>query len=215
MKKKTIIMLLMTVVLMTGCGAAGLPGSSEDALEAEVSGASTQSAPIRQLPMQEEEPARDLTADEVLIAYDKAITAYEWFDLHALPCAGPAQEIEGVKYRRVKYDGFDTLEDLKTYLYGLFSEEVVKQLLPENAKAPKYRDIDGVLHVRPFQREADETKGNITATVEQEDAGTYLINVTADLMDDDLTAITGVECHSFPYEKVDDRWVFTHFCLVY
>ena len=43
----------------------------------------------------------------------------------------------------------------------------------------------------------------------------YAVNVTVDLLGEDRSEVTGVECYAFPYQWVEDRWVFTQFQLVY
>ena len=43
----------------------------------------------------------------------------------------------------------------------------------------------------------------------------YSVDVTVDLLDEDQTAVTGLECWAFPYVYEDGRWVFSDFQLVY
>jgi hypothetical protein len=92
---------------------------------------------------------------------------------------------------------------------------VIDRLLSENTQFPQYRDIDGELYVHPGGREADPGKSSASAAVEQKEDGSYLVNVTVDLLDRDQTTVTGVECYAFPYREVNGRWIFTDFQLVY
>ena len=159
--------------------------------------------------------ARELTEEEVLAAYDRAVAAYEWFELNPLPCVGPVRQENGAGYQRGEYAGLYTLNDLETYLESLFSENVITRLLDREAPAPRYRDIDGALYARPDGRPADTGKGAASAAVEREEDGSYLINVTVDLLDSDQTTVTGAEFYAFPYRELNGRWVFADFELVY
>lgn len=224
MKQRKCAALFLAAALLSGCGAAeqtAAPsaasgsGSELTAVVSDVSaGAAGGSTEIMNA-AKTRGSDRGLTEEEILAAYDRAITVYEWFDLNPLPCDGPVVMEDGIEYQRVEYAGFDTLDDLRTYLGSLFSEEVISRLLPENTQFPRYRDIDGELYVHPGGREADPGKSSASATVEQKEDGSYLINVTVDLLDSDQITVTGVECYAFPYRQVNGRWIFTDFELVY
>ena len=210
--------LFLTAALLTGCGAAVSPSVSESEPAKAVSAAPQEAAPetsenINAAEIRESD--RELTEEEILAAYDRAVSAYEWFELSPLPCDGPVRLEDGVEYRRVEYAGFGTLEDLRTYLGSLFSEELISRLLAQDTPVPRYRDIDGALYVRPGGRAADAGKGAAAAAVEREEDGSYLINVTVDLLDGDLSTVAGVEFYAFPYREVGGRWIFTDFWLVY
>lgn len=224
MKERKCAVLVLAAVLLSGCGAAeqtaapSAVSGSRGELAMVVSAAPVQSAAGSTETMgaaRTQGSDRDLPEEEVLAAYDRAVTAYEWFDLNPLPCGGPVVLEGGIGYQRVEYAGFDTLDDLRTYLRSLFSEDVISRLLPEDAQTPRYRNIDGGLYVHPGGREADPEKGSASASVEQKEDGSYLINVTVDLMDNDQATVAGVECYAFPYQEVNGRWVFTDFQLVY
>ena len=51
--------------------------------------------------------------------------------------------------------------------------------------------------------------------MERRDDGSYQVNVTVDLLDEEQLTVSGVECYSFPYRRENGRWVFTDFQLVY
>lgn len=224
MKERKCAALLLAAVLLSGCGAAeqtaapSTVSGSGDELAAVVSAAPVESTAGSTETMNAastQGSGLDLTEEEILAAYDRAVTAYEWFELNPLPSGGPMVPEGGIEYQRVEYAGFDTLDDLRTYLKSLFSEDVVSRLLPEDTQTPRYRDIDGELYVHPGGREADPEKSSASAAVEQKEDGSYLINVTVDLLDNDQTTVAGVECYAFPYQEVNGRWVFTDFQLVY
>lgn len=225
MKKRMCAVLLLTAALLSGCAA---PGQSADASAVSASGPAAAPPAQSSAPAESAVPAAvtvdaastrdsgpELTEEEILSAYDRAVTAYEWFDLTPLPCGGEDITENGVRYRRVEYPGFDTLDDLRIYLRGLFSEDVIARLLPQDDPCPLYADIDGQLCVRPGGREAENGKGSAAAAVERRDDGSYRVNVTVDLLDEEQLTVSGVECYSFPYCCENGRWVFTDFQLVY
>ena len=155
-----------------------------------------------------------LSEEEVLAAYDRAVTAFGWFRLRTLPCDTTSAMVDGELYQRVDYPGIDTVEDLRTYLRGNFSQEVIDHLLPENTEPPLYRDIDGQLYVIPTSRQPDPCKGTTEVMVEQVSAYSFTVNVTVEILAEDLTTVAGFEVYSFPYQCVDGRWIFTNFKLV-
>ena len=221
MKKRMWAIWLMAALLLSSCGADG----QTQAVPAVSGGGSEPAAPVSTAEAaapaetlhaaKTSETGRELTEEEILSAYDRAVTAFEWFELEPLPCGGPVVLVNGVGYQRVEYAGFDTLEQLRTYLQSLFSQDVIADLLPENAEKPRYQDVDGALYVHPGGREADPTKGSAAAAVERREDGSYRVNVTVDLLDGDHATVIGMECHAFSYEPLNGRWVFTNFQLVY
>lgn len=216
-KTKRRAALLLAAALLSGCGggetAQTSPASERGA--AAPSAQQTAEATGSLHAAQTRESSRELTEEEVLAAYDRAVSVYEWFELNPLPSGGPVREEGGVEYRRVEYAGFHTLDDLRTYLESLFSEDLTAHLLNRDSVAPRYRDIDGALYVRPDGRAADAGKGAASAAVERGEDGSYLINVTVDLLDREQAVVTGAEFYAFPYREVGGRWVFTEFRLVY
>ncbi|WP_312635421.1 hypothetical protein [Oscillibacter sp.] len=222
MNAKKYAALFLSAALLIGCGdlagVAVFPAVSNGEL-AEAVAASPQEDAVDSAEMMNAAEttgsARELTEEEVLAAYDRAVAAYEWFELNPLPCVGPVRQENGVKYQRVDYVGLYTLDDLETYLESLFSEDVIARLLDRETPAPRYRDIDGALYARPDGRPADTGKGAATAAVEREEDGSYLINVTVDLLDRDQATVTGAEFYAFPYRELNGRWVFADFDLVY
>ena len=162
-----------------------------------------------------EREARTLTEEEVRAAYDRAETAYGWFYLETLPSGPQTQEVDGWTYERVDYPGMENLADLQAYLRGLFSKEMVDDLLAVGGSHPLYRDVDGELYVLPSGRERDPSKGAAVIQVEHTGETVYSVDVTVDLLDENGETVTGVECYAFPYEFVEDHWVFTDFRMVY
>lgn len=210
MKERCLAALLL-VLLLSGCGGRVDRSAPEDLQPAEFTaqdGAMTAE--------QTEKEARPLTGEEVLSAYDQAVEAYGWFELTPLPSGSGAVEVDGSSYLPVDRQGMTTMLELRSYLRSLFSEDVTNQLLATGGKRPLYREVDGALYVRANSgREKDPDKGKVSAQVKQESETAYAVNVTVDLLGEDRSEVTGVECYAFPYQWVEDRWVFTQFQLVY
>ncbi len=203
MRMKKIVILGLTLAAVWACAAGCADGDEAPAQErGELSAARTQ------------EESRPLTEEEVLSAYDRAVTVCGWFQLSTLPCGEEGLNVDGDVYYPVRSDGLETLEDLQIYLRGSFSQELAEQLLSTGGDAPLYRDIDGALYVRPVSRSRDPLRGNVELRVEQTGDTAYTVNAAVELLDEDKT-VSGVEYWSFPYELVDERWVFTQFQLVY
>ena len=203
MRMKKIVILGLTLAAVWAFAAGCADGDEAPAQErGELSAARTQ------------EESRPLTEEEVLSAYDRAVTVCGWFQLSTLPCGEEGLNVDGDVYYPVRSDGLETLEDLQIYLRGSFSQELAEQLLSTGGDAPLYRDIDGALYVRPVSRSRDPLRGNVELRVEQTGDTAYTVNAAVELLDEDKT-VSGVEYWSFPYELVDERWVFTRFQLVY
>lgn len=220
MRNRSWMFLPLALLLLTGC-AAGTTATNGNGAEMaqQVAEVDREAVPVStggdMVAAQTESQARLLTEDEVLAAYDRAVDLYSWFDLAQLPSTEESTTVDGVSYRRVDYPGITDLEDLDAYLRGSFSEEVTARLLAIGGEHPLYREIDGVLYVAPSGRVRDTDKGEIRTQVEQVGETAYEVNVAVDLLAEDHETVTGVECWSFPYEFVGDRWVFTEFALVY
>lgn len=204
MKKR--IILLALLLLLAGCSgapAADLAVGEDRAQEQEVMDASLV-----------ETQARPLTQTEILSAYNRAVTAYGWFDLSPLPCTQEIKTVDGWLYQKVDYPGIEDLADLRAYLRVVFSEELTERLL-EQGDHPVYRDVDGVLYAAAgVGREKDSDKGSVDVEIAQETENTYSVEVSVELLDVSHSTVVGVECYSFPYEFVDGSWVFTDFQLV-
>lgn len=198
--KRIPALFLMLAVLML---AAGCSVREEAQEQGELSASRTQ------------EEMRPLTEEEVLSAYDRAVTIYGWFQLSTLPCGSEGLSVDGSVYYPVRSEGLETLEDLRIYLRSSFSQELAEQLLTTGGDVPLYRDIDGALYVRPVSRARDPLRGDVELRVEQTGDTSYTVNAAVDLLDQDTETVTGVEYWSFPYQLVDERWVFTQFQLLY
>lgn len=214
MRIRRLLAALLTLWALAGCGVLSSAGGTaeEDSVIAEETAPETDGGLSAALLERE---ARTLTEEEVRAAYDRAETAYGWFYLETLPSGPQTREVDGWTYQRVTYPGMENLADLQAYLRGLFSDALVDDLLAVGDSHPLYRDVDGALYVLPTSRERDHSKGAASIQVEHMDETSYSVDVTVNLLDENGETVTGVECYAFPYEFVEDHWVFTDFRMIY
>lgn len=204
---------LLSLLLLAGC-AAPLEEAAPDAAPAPA--AQAQTARVESMRSSwVESAARPLLEAEILAAYDRAVRVYGWFDLAPLPLSDETALVEGRRYHRVDADGIEDLEDLRTYLRGVFSQGLTDRLLDGKTARIPYREVDGVLYAYDARRERDASAGTVRVEAEQVDEASYAVNVLVDVLDIDGETVVGVESWSFPYVLIDDRWVFTEFQLVY
>ena len=197
-------MLLLSLAL---CLLAGCASSADGSAEAAGGGSGLSAALL-------EEAARPLAEEEILAAYDRALEAYGWFYLETLPAGQEAAAIGGWIYHRVDYPGMETLADLRAYLRGSFTEELTDELLSTGGSHPLYQDVEGSCMCCP-------AAGIGTAPRADHRGGGALW--TGRLLRDGVRGpagcrrhrCPGVQSYAFPYEFVEDRWVFTDFQMVY
>lgn len=171
--------------------------------------------PSEPIPTPEASSEPTAPSDEmVLEAYRAAREAYNWFDLCALEGhQDEKKELNGMIYARVADERFPNMDSLRSYLKALFSDEVVDGLLPIGGQ--QYVEIDGQLYTNEGARGTDITKGAVTLSViwPQEGEGmSCTVRAEVELLDEEtLSTVVGSEVYEFPYQKVGDKWVFTHF----
>lgn len=171
--------------------------------------------PSEPVPTAEATPEPTVPSDEmVLEAYRTAREAYNWFDLYALEGhQDEKKELNGMIYARVADERFPNMDSFRSYLKTLFSDEVVDGLLPIGGQ--QYVEIDGQLYTSEGGRGTDITKGAVTLSViwPQEGEGVSCkVRAEVELLDEEtLSTVVGTEAYEFPYQKVGEKWVFTHF----
>jgi hypothetical protein len=208
--KRLLIAELPALLLLAACGngaaASETSDASPEASQPSGSAVTFQAVDVKQgtsLPTQEE-------AQE---AYDRAAAAFGWFRLQTLPCDQASVFVDGALYQRVRYAGLSTMEELEDYLRGSFTQEVIDRLLAED-DPPRYRDVAGVLYVRPLSCAPDPCKGNAEVTVEPTAQDACVVHVTVEVLSEDRQSLAGLEVYSFPYQCVDGQWRFAGFQLV-
>lgn len=199
--------LMGTMFLLCACSAAPAEAPAFAPIPRPSGGGDIQSAQVEAM-------ARPLSDEEILDAYDQAEEIYGWFELEPLPSGSITAVADGVLYRQVNRNDLQTLDDLRTCLRSVFSQDLTDRLLSTGGEVPRYRDIEDALYVTGVGRDRLPGKGSVTPQVERTAENSYSVNVTVDLLDES-GEVTGLECWSFPYVFEEDRWVFTDFRLVY
>ena len=168
-------------------------------------------------PARSPDPAPEGPTDqEVLEAYSRAEEAWNWFAI--APPALDQEDIlerDGRSYCRVNDPRFSTLAELRGYLKGLFSDQLVEELLPIDGT--QFIEEEGVLYAVDGGRGTDLTRGAETVQVlrAEEGPGRITVRVTVETLDPEADyAVTGEETHDFTYERVGEKWIFTTFSAV-
>ena len=194
MKKRTLILLMALVFALAACG--GSP-------ESDGNGGAEQPGGGNQVDAVQPSDA------EIAAAYDAAVEAMMWFELGTMPLEGPSDDRGGAK---VSYPGIETLDDLEDYLLGLFSSDIVEDLLPG-----RYYEVDGELYAIDAAKGGNIFKGEETYEVIRESDDSIIYRVTVEDFDPDSTdtfEVIGYTVTDMVYEDIDGAWVFTQFELV-
>ena len=202
---------LLALWMLSGCGAMTEESTGTSPAAAEES-ASPGGGGLSASRLERE--ARLPTEEEILAVYDRAEDAYGWFYLETLPGGQESCVIDGWTYYQVQEPGMETMTDLRAYLRGLFSEELVDTLLSTGGSHPLYQEIEGSLYVLPSNRERNSARGVPAVQIVQVSDTAYTVDVTVDLLDGPGGTATGVASYTFPYELVEGQWVFTDFQMV-
>jgi len=217
MKKHMLLTALALTVALSGC-------APRPAAESAVPTPAVTPAPT---PEPTVAPER-LSDEEVLAAYEQAAEAYGWFtghfewtdtfldgeDVETRP--GPAApELE---YCRVVRPGLDNLDALREYLESLFSDEIVDSLLTEDTEVPSFVETEKGLYILcAGVGDGLSEKGAVTSVTvswPEGEAG-CVVRVAQERLewsqDTGTSTVVGEWVYEFPYQKVGDKWVFTHF----
>ena len=151
----------------------------------------------------------------VIAAYKSASNAASWFRIASIleqENEYPSEtdewfESDGTRYFKVKQ--FDKYEDFVEYLEGLFSKKLTEELL--SSSNIKYINYGGELYASLGVRGTNIHIGNEYYLVEKVSESKYLVKVTVEVLDDDAVTVKGNKVFEFPYEYIDDRWVFSAF----
>jgi uncharacterized protein YceK len=198
--KRTLLLLAGIAVLLvaSGCASGSQTGTAQSAQSA--ASQSESAAPDR---------------EQVRNAYDRAVAAAEWFRDGTMPCSGGIVSMESGLYRKVSYAGVETLEDLKNYLRGLFSEELVNRLLTKKAdgESVRFLEKDGKLYELQNALGSKEKTGDIRVSVKRKSASRFEVDVQTELLTEDEKTVTGVKYNACFCERREGKWIFTSFDL--
>lgn len=206
MKKNVTVFLIAALCLsLTACGGVSLPGRFTETTEPPVS--------ERVIPTPSE--------TQVRMAFEKALEVYGWFDLCALDFdSADKTEYGGSTYYRVLNDEVPTYDALRALVYDLFDTATADALLQQDSETPPYIGVDGALYTQDFARGSDITKGEYELTVGQESRTCFLCKARVETLEfndgyKEYRRVSGYEEHTYRYELVGSRWVFTDFELFY
>ncbi|MBE6651193.1 MAG: hypothetical protein E7613_07755 [Ruminococcaceae bacterium] len=151
----------------------------------------------------------------VLAAYKSASNAASWFRIASIleqeneyPTESDEWfEVDGTRYFKVKQ--FDKYESFIDYLEGLFSKKLTEEFL--NSSNIKYINYGGELYASLGVRGTNIRVGNEYYMVEKVTESKYIVKVTVEVLGDDAVTVKGNKVFEFPYEYIDDRWVFSAF----
>ena len=148
------------------------------------------------------------TDEEVLQAYQLATEPASWFRISTLP-TDPADTKEHLgDFSYAKVISFTSRNQLREHLLTLFDQELSDILLDGS----DYIDIDGALYTLDAARGTDPAKGEESYAVVRERDDKIVLEVTVELLGgENFTEVVGGEVYDFPFEWVENRWVFTSF----
>lgn len=201
------------LLLLAGIAALFLAAGCAGSGATHVSGAESAVRSIQKSSVQSENAPPD--GEQVRNAYDRAVAAAEWFHSGSMPCSGGAVSLENGLYRKVSYAGIESVDDLKNYLRGLFSEELVERLMSRKAdgESARFLEKDGKLYELQKTVKNEEHTGDIQVSVRKKSASRFEVDVQTELLGEDEKTVTGVKYNACFYEKKDGKWVFTSFEL--
>ena len=157
-------------------------------------------------------------------AYISAMEAMFWFYVTDMPLGNkngtsnpnPDMPAESIIFdengaARVEHPTIKTYNDLKEYLYSLFSNEIADDLLSKG----RYFDKDGELYCISAARGTDTSKGKETYEIIRENEKKIIYRVTVeDRSPEDYVTVIGYTTHDMIYEYIGGNWVFSKFEMV-
>lgn len=181
-------------------------------------------------PSPEPVPPERLSDEAVLAAYEQATEAYGWFtgyfewtdtflDKEDVEIR-PNPDTPDLEYCRVIRPGSDSLDTLRGYLKGIFSDEIVDALLTEDTEVPHFIETEKGLYilcagVGDGLSEKGAVKSVTVSWPEGELPVGCVVRVTQEKLewseDTGASTVVGEWVYEFPYQKVGDKWVFTEF----
>jgi len=162
-----------------------------------------------------EEPAysgkelEELSAETVNQIYNEANTAYGWFKLTPISVTQDSKTADGETYYKVDHEIIKSLNGLKLYLEGLFSDAIVKSLLNPENKAPCFRDFDGELYSLNLNGSSNSEVSELSFELVKERPDRYVYRVSYAAKDG--PEINQTKSYDFVFQKKEIQWIFTQF----
>ena len=142
--------------------------------------------------------------------YDKALEANMWFSSYAgisKVYGYPVLIKDDTTYDRVYNNYFKTLKDMEKYLSTLFSKEIVASKISNKT----FISIDGLLYSSQNAAGFNSLKVKDTYVEKINDNKyVYYVNLI-ETFPEDSDEGKKVYVNEYPYEYINDRWVFTDF----
>ncbi len=151
------------------------------------------------------------TDEQVKEAFISAEEAFSWFELESLPYDNDTKVLDNnMIYYKVISDKFNCMSDMEEYLRTLFSDSIIQELMDSNSN---YKDIDDKLYTQGCSSGSNIAKGEeCINSINKVSDSLIKVTVYCDIMD--AFTIKGTERHTFSYEYLDEKWVFTDFYLI-
>ena len=196
--RRIIVLILSLLVLLAGCNSIKPSNDETDPHNNE---------------NDNNEPQIEL--DDVVKAYQTASEATSWFRIASLLEDGSHGAIDmttQVTYNDFNYfraKQYDTYSEFIDYLGTLFSDELIESLLSYNGTM--YINHNGYLYGRFGIRGTNIFIGDESYEIEYVNDSKINLLVKVEVMDEDLSTVKEYQTFIFPYENIEEKWVFTDF----
>ena len=162
-------------------------------------------------------PGKDPSDASIKAAYEKAVEAFSWFYLVAMPLDSDNVKKHGdFTFNKVVHDTIGTFAELEAYMGTIFTKELVKKTLADASEL--YRDFDGVLYAVDAARGSNIFAGEETHEIirvsDSEITYRVSVNMYDGPADDKNSKLEEVKVFNFSYVLMDGNWRFSNFELV-
>ena len=150
------------------------------------------------------------TTDEVMKAYNHAVTVYEWFEHDPLPTDGKQRLDSGyMLYYSVSDPKIQTMADLKKAVHDTFTDSLSSFIISENKM---YRQSEKQLYVAPTPKRKDPKKGTSTLTIKKINKDKFVVTAETPIYTDSShKTLAKTQTVEFPYVRTAKGWRFSYF----
>lgn len=152
------------------------------------------------------------TDQEVITAFQNAVTVFEWFEHQPLPTDGNDKKDSGYMiYYSVSDPNIRTMAQLKAKVHENFTDALSSFII---SGSRFYREFDGKLYVAPNGKPLDPHKGTTTFNIVRKGADRIELQASTPIMQDPehgKTNVVRVQKVTFPYVKTEKGWRFSYF----